>query len=650
MKRSFLKIVSLFLIIGLNYSGIFAVGKTAAHFNDREASPNNLFSATKLDFSLGFFMSDGFRTQTQGGWGSVAKGDNPGVYRDENFDDAFPNGLTIGNIDFDNALCISTIGNVGDYYAHFTSSKAIEKFLPAKGTPAVFSQSHTDPSDTEAGILAGQVVALTLNVDFDIYDDDFSVNEGKLVDFYANEAGSLCGEMSVGEVLKEANLILSGLPGEFDFSPSEINECVTEINEKFVDGERVKITTSESVWRDVIIEKYDGLNFKHTIEIEQVLADSDLCGAEIEQISVDPDLCAALEVDAYLNGSLAYSGTLLDLFNGPIGFLESTNSWKLYISLDENASPDLSNKNCEFKYIISGWQEDINILGGGFSDVEEIFDLVESGEWVSTSEKSLDIPDGPVLLSSDSDTSDDDDTDTDTDDMKKEDSDDSEGDDDDTKKDDDADDTQEGSDDAEDGDDTEEDDADTEDSTALQDNGASEDDGEASDGDEDDVDEGDEVEDNDDTDAKDEENDDSSEEDEDDADADDMKEEDNDDTDADDMKEEDGGDVEDEDDTEKDDDADTEGSTALQDNGASDDDGDDDTDADDMKEEDNDDVDANGFTLTHPCPSQEGNQEDGASDDDEEDDGNDNTEGSAQDDGAQDGLNKNMVDSVQASV
>ena len=81
MKRSFLKIVSLFLIIGLNYSGIFAVGKTAAHFNDREASPNNLFNATKLDFSLGFFMPDGFRTQTQGGWGVEINGDNPGIFK-----------------------------------------------------------------------------------------------------------------------------------------------------------------------------------------------------------------------------------------------------------------------------------------------------------------------------------------------------------------------------------------------------------------------------------------------------------------------------------------------------------------------------------------------------------------------------------------
>ena len=630
MKRSFLKIVSLFLIIGLNYSGIFAVGKTAAHFNDIEASPNNLFSATKLDFSLGFFMSDGFRTQTQGGWGSVAKGDNPGVYRDENFDDAFPNGLTIGNIDFDNALCMSTIGNVGDYYAHFESSEAIEDFLPAKGTPAIFSHFYDDnPLDTEAGILAGQVVALTLNVGFDNYDPNFSVNEGKLADFYANEVGSLCEEMTAGEVLAEANLVLSG--GSSEFSPSEINECVTEINERFVDGERAEITPSKSIWRSIVIEKYDGLNFQHTIEIEQV--------------SEDPDLCVNLKVDAYLNGELVYFGDLLNLFNESIVFSELSNSWKLDISLDEDAPSALNNKSCEFKYIILGWQEDIE--DGGFFDVEEIFDFVESGEWEFDGEELLGVCGGPVLLDSDLDTSDDtDDTDAeddeDADDMKEEGGDDV-GDEDDTEKDDDAD---------------------------VEGSGASEDDDEASDENEDDVDEGDEAEDGGDTDAKDEENvldseeknlpddddDDLDDENDDgdgsaegstqddeasdgddntDADTGDMKEEDDsDDTDADDMKEEDSDDAEDESSDEDDgnDDTDTDDMKEEDSNN--------DADANDIKEEDNDDVDANGSTAL---------RDNGASDDDE-DDGNDNTEGSAQDDGAQDGLNKNMVDSVQASV
>ena len=50
--KSILKITALFLIIGLNYSGLFAVGETVAYFNDKETSKNNFYTAGTLDFSL----------------------------------------------------------------------------------------------------------------------------------------------------------------------------------------------------------------------------------------------------------------------------------------------------------------------------------------------------------------------------------------------------------------------------------------------------------------------------------------------------------------------------------------------------------------------------------------------------------------------
>ena len=370
MKKNFTKIISLLLIVGMNWSAVSIVAGTDAYFNDEEASPNNLFIATKLDFSLEFLMSDGFRTQTQGGWSSVASGDNPGAYRDANFDGAFPDGLVIGNIDYYNTHFISTIGNAGDYYALFTSSSAIQEFLPAGGTANPFSQFHEDPLSTEAGVLAGQVVALTLNTGFDNYDEDFGVNQSKLQDFYANSVETQCEDMTVGEVLAEANLVLSGQFSEF--SPSEISKCVDEINNKFVGGEETKITPTESVWREITIIKNEGINFQHIIE------------AEI--ISGDLDLCAALNVEAYLDDDILpkYSGALADLLNEPpVVFSEPADKWKLYIGLDENAPSEISNKSCEFKYIVSGWQENINTPGGGFSDVEEIIDSVDSDEWES---------------------------------------------------------------------------------------------------------------------------------------------------------------------------------------------------------------------------------------------------------------------------
>ncbi len=65
----------------------------------------------------------GFRTQTQGGWGAIPNGNNPGVYVHTNFAAAFPSGLTIG--------CSS--GNK----LVLTSAQAVTDFLPSGTTPAV---------------------------------------------------------------------------------------------------------------------------------------------------------------------------------------------------------------------------------------------------------------------------------------------------------------------------------------------------------------------------------------------------------------------------------------------------------------------------------------------------------------------------------
>ncbi len=363
VKKSLLEMTVLFLIIGLNWSAISAISGTQAYFHDVEVSPENILVATKVDFSVELLVPDLFRTQTQGGWSSTAKGDNLGAYRDANFDEAFSEGLVVGDNDNDDN------GEPLGYHALFTSSLAIQEFLPTGGAPAPFTGNYEDPEDeegVEAGVLAGQVVALTLNVGFDNYDEDFGVSENNLEDFYANSAEAQCEDMTVGDVLAEANLVLSGQSSEF--SPSEISECVDEINNRFVDGEvEGKVMPGETVLKEIFIEKYEGLNFQHVIEVEHV--------------SGDTDFCEALKVEAYLNNSLKYSGFLLDMSVDPTSFLDPFDKWMLYIGLDENALSSLSEQTCDFEYIISGWQENISVQGGGFSDIEKILDSVESGEW-----------------------------------------------------------------------------------------------------------------------------------------------------------------------------------------------------------------------------------------------------------------------------
>ncbi len=161
-----------------------------------------------------------FRTQTQGGWGTVAHGNNPGVYRDANFSLAFPQGLVIGR----------TSGR----YAQFNSSLAIQNFLPQGGTPNYLFGTYINPFTTSAGVLGGQVTALTLSVVFDEYDPDFGEAPELLKNLKVADETNPFYNMTVMDVLNYANDFLS--TGTGPFSATEINMTVSKINENFVDG------------------------------------------------------------------------------------------------------------------------------------------------------------------------------------------------------------------------------------------------------------------------------------------------------------------------------------------------------------------------------------------------------------------------------
>ena len=60
IQNSIKKIISLLLIIGLNWTGILAIGQTLASFNDTETSAGNVLAAGILDFRLTNQSADGF--------------------------------------------------------------------------------------------------------------------------------------------------------------------------------------------------------------------------------------------------------------------------------------------------------------------------------------------------------------------------------------------------------------------------------------------------------------------------------------------------------------------------------------------------------------------------------------------------------------
>jgi len=163
-----------------------------------------------------------FRTQTPGGWGAPAAGNNAGVYRDANFASAFPapDHLIVGST----------------FTLQLTSAAAVQAFLPSGGPSNALSTDHVDPT-SNLGAFTGHVVALTLTTRFDDTDPDFSEATVKLKDMIINK-GMFEG-WTVQEVLDEANVVLGGASSSYTIN--DLHTIVAAINENYVDGKEEKI-------------------------------------------------------------------------------------------------------------------------------------------------------------------------------------------------------------------------------------------------------------------------------------------------------------------------------------------------------------------------------------------------------------------------
>ena len=342
--RASLNMTAVFLMLSLNWIGLWTVGETVAYYWDTEISSGNFFGAALLDFILE--PEDGWRTQTQGGWGSSASGDNPGAYRDANFAAAFPAG--------------ATIGDAGGFTATFSTSGAVETFLPASGTAAAFSQNYSDPASTSAGVLAGQTLALTLSVGFDAYDPDFGLNLAPLGEVAV--LGGACDGMTVSEVLEEANKVLAGLPSSF--SASDINSCIDAINNQYDDGNwgEAELGEGETYERNIKTVDLNSINFKYT--------------AEAEKTGGSDDFCNALNLNVLVEGNPVYSGGLLAFVSPILQFSTSTDDFTYQVTLPTSAPDFTSGEFCEYDFVYKGWQNEFPIFPNGYHDIESVSNRV----------------------------------------------------------------------------------------------------------------------------------------------------------------------------------------------------------------------------------------------------------------------------------
>jgi hypothetical protein len=162
----------------------------------------------------------GFRTQTPGGWGSDPSGNNPGAFLAANFATCFPTGITVGCPGTGKTLTL-------------TSATAVNAFLPSSGAPKKLTKNWINPGTSLSNTLAGQVVALTISLGFDQCLPNYSSNSTPL-GCLVIASGTLAGS-TVSEVLAIANQILGGCYTG-SYTPSQINNVLTAINENYIDG------------------------------------------------------------------------------------------------------------------------------------------------------------------------------------------------------------------------------------------------------------------------------------------------------------------------------------------------------------------------------------------------------------------------------
>jgi len=155
-------------------------------------------------------------TVTMGGWGAEPNGQNNGTYLHNNF------GSLGGSV---------SIGCNGGYKLTFTTAQAITNFLPASGKPAVLKASAVNLPELK-NTLAGQVLALTLNVRFDATDPNFGQGGQSLGGMYIT-SGVFAGK-TVSELLTIANNVLGGCSNAY--APDVVSDAAMKINENYDNG------------------------------------------------------------------------------------------------------------------------------------------------------------------------------------------------------------------------------------------------------------------------------------------------------------------------------------------------------------------------------------------------------------------------------
>ena len=183
----------------------------------------------------------GLVTYTQGAWGAPCSGNNIACTLAANFATIYPNGLLLGDPD----------GIDGDsvFALLLTSADAVKNFLPEGSTRKPFNMDDVDPTNSEAGVLAGQLAAAKLNVDFDdagLFDAHKALPGIKLGDLrYFSGVHPLLVGMTVRQLIELTDSVISAaipmpvdLDGDLngDVSYADLSAALDVFNNNYDEG------------------------------------------------------------------------------------------------------------------------------------------------------------------------------------------------------------------------------------------------------------------------------------------------------------------------------------------------------------------------------------------------------------------------------
>ncbi|MGC1647791.1 MAG: PEP-CTERM sorting domain-containing protein [Candidatus Sulfotelmatobacter sp.] len=124
------------------------------------------------------------------------------------------------------------------FFLEFTSAFHLDDFLPANGTPGSLNTNLANPTTTSAGIFAGEVAGLKLNVDFSaagLLPGTSGLHFGDLVLAGMTGADSGLNGLTVSQFLSLTEQALGGADTGFTFLDLDIQ--LAELNNAFDDGQ-----------------------------------------------------------------------------------------------------------------------------------------------------------------------------------------------------------------------------------------------------------------------------------------------------------------------------------------------------------------------------------------------------------------------------